>query len=187
MSTSPDEPQSAPAKPAQRPTRTTQERRAPSPLRGLVWLSVWIGLIVIIAMFPELVTEYFLHGVELGLEVAEQSLDVGYEMIGLSHAVAPIATAYTGLVIALALLYFLVRKSMIWYRKTQETVSDYKALYASLCKKWWASLRQRVLDWWETLDWMHRIAVIVFLVLIGIPLALLLSFVLGSAVTVLLF
>ncbi|QSA96287.1 hypothetical protein [Methylococcus sp. EFPC2] len=183
MSTSPDRLQSERTK---HPIKTdTGPRRKPTALRGLIWISLWLGLIAAIASYPELITNYLLHGIEITLEVAEQSLDVGYEMIGLSHAVAPIATAYTGLVIGLALLYFLIRKAMIWYRAASQAITDYKALYTELTRNWWTKLKQKALAWWDTLDWMHRIAVIVFLVLVGIPLALLLSFVLGGAVTAL--
>jgi len=185
MSTTPDEPRfERVARPAPPRQTNAEALRALSPVRGLVWLVVVVGLIVGIAWNAEVVWDVISEVVPLGLEVIEEALDTFFEFLGLG-SMAQIATAYTGVVLGLGVLYFLFRKSLVWTRKAKQNIGDYKNLYADLGKTWWERQRQKTLEWWSNLDWMNRIAVIVGLILIGIPLALLLSFLLGSAVTML--
>lgn len=156
-----------------------------SPVRGLIWITAIIALIVLGVMYWEIVWGVISEFVPLALEFAEKALDGFFELIGLG-SIAQMATAYTGVVLALVLFYVLLRKSITVSRRTRHTVTAYKSAYKELGNQWYATKREQALQWWQTLDWMQRVAAIGALVLIGIPLALLLSFVLGSLVTMLL-
>lgn len=186
MSTSPDKPEFERIK---RPARPDSPKISGSgtlsPVRGLLWASGIVALLIMLVWNADAVWDLIAEFVPLGLEVIEEALDTLFEAVGLTPPIAQMATAYTGVVLGLGVLYLLVRKSIVWSRNIKATVSGYKRLYVDLGKAWWVGLRQRALNWWAGLDWMNRIAVIVFLVLIGIPLAFLLSYVLGSAVTML--
>ncbi len=183
MSTSPDQPRN------ERFYRRQDSDPGPppqvSPIRGLIWLTLFIAAVVLGVMYWEILWDLISEFVPLTLEFVEESLDTLFELVGLSPPIAQMATAYTGVVIALALFYILLRKSITISKKTRQTVTAYKSVYKDLSNQWYARKRAQALEWWETLDWMQRIAAIGALVLIGIPLALLLSFILGSLVTML--
>lgn len=182
MSTSPDQPRN------ERYLRRGERDPGPppvSPIRGLIWITLIISALVLGVMYWEILWDLISEFVPLTLEFVEESLDTVYELVGLSPPIAQMATAYTGVVLALVLFYILLRKSITITKKTRQTVTAYKSVYKDLSNQWYARKRAQAMEWWDTLDWMQRIAAIGALVLIGIPLALLLSFVLGSLVTML--
>jgi hypothetical protein len=156
------------------------------PLKGLLWSGAVIAVFVLLGIYWELAWEILAEFVPLALESAEQALDTVFEAVGLSPAIAQMATAYTGFVVLLVTLYFLLRKSISVSRRTRETIALYKATYSTVGRRWWEGTRAAVLGWWRDLDWLHKIATVAALVLIGIPVALFLSFVLGSIVAALL-
>lgn len=139
--------------------------------------------LVLAIMNWEVVWEVFSEGIMLALEAGEEALDTAFEAIGLNPALSQMATAYTGFVLALVLLYFLIRKTMRFAQSLQKNIALYREAYGVAYSRWHEQKREMILQWWETLDWMQRIAVVTGLFLVGIPLALLASFVLGELVT----
>jgi hypothetical protein len=131
----------------------------------------------------ELVWEMLSEAVLLSLEAGEEALDTVYEAAGLNPALSQIATAYTGFVLGLVLLYFIVRKTIRLAQALQKSMVFYRDIYGTNYKKWRQQKREELLIWWGSLDWMQKTAALTALLLIGIPLALLASFILGELVT----
>lgn len=142
-----------------------------------------IAAIAVSFLYWELIWELLAEGVILALEAGEEALDTVYEAVGLNPALSQIATAYTGFVLALVLIYFIVRKTIQLARILQKKIAYYREAYAMVYKKWQHNKQERILIWWESLDWMQKTAAITALLLIGIPLAMLASFLLGELVT----
>jgi len=183
MSTSPDAPKGANfvAQPAAR------SLWASSPvlilLKGLLWIALAIGAIVVLAMNYEIVWEVLAEAVPLVLEVIEETLDTFFEsVVKLTPVFAQMATAYTGFVAFLVALYFLSRKAIALYKKAQVKKSEISAVYSSAWQQFWSDVKTAYFNWWNSLDFTNKIVAIVAFVLLGIPLALLLSLVLGSLV-----
>jgi len=182
MSTSPDQPRHENLARRQESGPPDLDGPRVSPVRGLIWLTLIIAIIVLAVMYWEVVWDVLSEFVPLSLEFIEQTLDTLFELVGLSPAVASIATAYTGVVLGLVVFYVLLRKSITVTKKTRQTVSVYKTVYKDLSNQWYARKRAQALEWWESLDWLQKVAAVCALVLIVIPLALLLSFILGTLV-----
>jgi len=142
-----------------------------------------IAAIALSLLYWELVWETLSEGVILALEAGEEALDTVYEAAGLNPALSQIATAYTGFVLALVLLYFIVRKTIRLTQALRKSSALYRDAYGTIYKKWRDKKREALLSWWESLDWMQKTAAVTALLLIGIPLALLASFILGELVT----
>lgn len=159
-------------------------------LKGILLLALAIGILIALAMNYELVWDVWvgmiIPGLESLLELAERLLDSFYLMVGVGAAFAPMATAYSGFVIFLALFYLVARKAVKFYQKIQIKKQAVTQTYADAWEAWYGSVRatakDRFLAWWEGLDFTDKIVAAVFMVLIGIPIALLLSFILGSLV-----
>ena len=186
MSTSPDQPRNESFLRRRESSPPPPDAPQVSPVRGIIWITLIIACIALGVMYWEILWDFVSEVVPLTLEFIEETLDSLFELIGLTPGIAQMATAYTGVVLALVVFYILLRKSITVTQKTRQTVSAYKTVYKDLGNRWYARKRAKALEWWENLDWLHRIATVCALVLIGIPLALLLSFVLGSLVTMLL-
>ncbi|QFY44409.1 hypothetical protein F6R98_18690 [Candidatus Methylospira mobilis] len=142
-----------------------------------------ISAIAVSFLYWELIWELLSEGVILALEAGEEALDTVYEAIGLNPALSQIATAYTGFVLGLVLVYFIVRKTVQLAKILQKKIALYRDAYGTVYKQWQHNKQERILAWWESLDWMQKTAAISALLLIGIPLAMLASFLLGELVT----
>jgi hypothetical protein len=152
------------------------------PIKGLVLGSASLAGIILLVVYWEVVWEILREVVPLALETGEEALDSIFELLGLSPTIAQMATAYTGFVLVLVSLYFVLRKSITVSRKAKERASAYREAYASVGKQWWEAQRGSISAWWGELDWFQKFAAGGALLLIGIPLALLVSFILGSIV-----
>lgn len=152
-------------------------------LKGLVWLGVIAGAIAGIAMNYEIIWDLLVETLPVALEVAEETLDTFFEkVVGLNPGFAQIATAYTGVVILLAVFYLLSRKCITYYKKLQVKKAQLTVIYSNAWRQWFGGLRGSVLNWWDSLDTVNKVVAVVFGVLLGIPIALLISYALGSLV-----
>jgi hypothetical protein len=159
-------------------------------LKGIFWFALLVGLLVAVGMNYEIVWDVLVGtifpGLETILEFAEEGLDTFFVLVGMSSAFAPMATAYTGFVLLLAVVYLLSRKAIKVYQKTKAKKEEISQMYISAWNVWYgtitATARDRFTKWWNSLDLMNKVIALIFIVLIGIPLALLLSFILGSLV-----
>jgi hypothetical protein len=156
-------------------------------LKGLFWLALIAGAIVAAAMNYEILWDALAELVPTLLEVAEEALDTFFEKaVRLNPALAQMATAYTGFVLALIVLYLLVRKFIALYRRTGAAVDQLSGVYGNAWHDWTDERKMAVLLWWDALDTTNKVVAVVAMILIGIPLALLLSYLLGTAVATLL-
>jgi hypothetical protein len=181
MSTSPDAPKGENTLPSLRSLWSSHP--ALILLKGLLWIALAIAAVTLLAMNYEIVWEALAEVVPLALEVAEKTLDTFFEaVVRLNPGLASIATAYTGFVLFLVVLYLLSRKAITAYKKAQarkgELLTVYRDAWSQICD----SAKVAYLRWWNGLSFADKIVAGVAFVLIGIPLALLLSFVLGSLV-----
>jgi hypothetical protein len=92
------------------------------------------------------------------------------------------ATAYTGFVLALIALYLLARKAMNIHRKTQAAMEEWGEVYGSAWRQWAEARKMDALNWWESLDLTNKVVAVVAFILIGIPVALMVSYLLGTLV-----
>lgn len=186
MSTSPDEPRKGNLFSQTDTDSISPELRKLVPFKGLLWAILAIAGVIFLGMYWEIVWDVLSEFVPLALESVEEALDMVFEAIGLSPSIAQMATAYTGFVAALVALYFVTRKSITLSRRTREQIATYRDVYSTVGKQWWEIKRQTLLTWWDSLDWLQKIATAGAVILIGVPLALLLSVILGSLVAMLL-
>ncbi|MDD5036331.1 MAG: hypothetical protein PHE55_16415 [Methylococcaceae bacterium] len=186
MSTSSDTPKGD--KPLRQPSAASQPKRADAKpgltlLRGIAWIAATSAVIITLVMNYDVIWNMLADGVPLVLEVAEESLDTFFEkIVGLNPGFAQMATAYTGFVLVLVALYLLVRKIMSLYKKAETKADALKMTYANAWKLWYEEQKTNLLHWWNTLDLLNKIIATIAFILIGIPLALLVSVVLGSLV-----
>lgn len=158
-------------------------------LKGLFWLALIVGLLVVLVMNYEIVWDVLVNTIWPGLvavfDFLEGALDGFFVLVGLG-AFAPMATAYTGFVLALGLLYLLTRKGIKVYQKIQTKKQNISQTYASAWDEWYGTLRATVQKkftaWWNGLDAYNKVVAVVFMVLIGIPVMLMLSLILGNLV-----
>ncbi|MFZ4703786.1 MAG: hypothetical protein ACOYMG_27395 [Candidatus Methylumidiphilus sp.] len=166
-------------------------------LRGLFWIALIIGVLVLLVMNYEIVWSVLIETVFPALqtvfEVAEAGLDSFFLLVGVGASFAPIATVYTGVVLALGILYFVARKAITTYQKIQSKKREVSQTYANAWNEWYGSLQEktnhlkstafdRLLAWWQSLDVYNKVFAVIFLVLIGIPVFLLISLILGNLV-----
>lgn len=159
-------------------------------LKGIFWLALIIGALVALGMNYDIAWDIFvgsiIPGLETVLEVGEEALDSFYVLVGVSGAFAPMATAYTGFVLFLGLLYLVSRKAVKIYTQYQTKKQQVIDVYANAWAAWYGSVTEmaktKFITWWNALSLTDKIVAGTFIVLIGIPIALLLSFVLGSLV-----
>ena len=164
---------------------TFAEARQIAPLTPLVIVLCLVAALIAAAFYWDVVWDMVASVVPLALEVAEESLETLFEMIGLG-SIAPIATAYTGFVLILVIFYILLRKGITWNRSLKRSSAIYRGVYGALYQQWVDNKRQVTQGWWESLDWMQKIAAVTAFLLIGIPLALAISVALGNLVAMLL-
>jgi hypothetical protein len=159
------------------------------PASGAALLWRLLGALLVITALAlsllhwELVWETLSEVLLLTLEAGEEALDTLFEAAGLNPAVSQMATAYTGFVLALVAVYFIVRKTIRLTHALRENIALYREAYGTIYKKWRVKKQAELLSWWESLDWMQKAAAATAFLLIGIPLALLASFILGELVT----
>jgi hypothetical protein len=193
MSTSPNT-QKGNNIPNQVPNALRSVKRSGNPglilLKGILWLSLLIGVLVALAMNYEIVWDVLvgtvIPGLETLFEAAEAALDSFFLLVGMSAAFAPMATAYTGFVLVLAVVYLLARRVMKVYQKIQYKKQEVSQTYASAWNEWYGTIsakaKQRWTIWWNSLDFYNKVFAVIFMALIGIPIMLLLSFILGNLV-----
>jgi divalent metal cation (Fe/Co/Zn/Cd) transporter len=183
MSTSPDTPKGAhfPVQAAARILRS--DNPVLILLRGLLWVALIVTGITLLVMNYDIVWQFLAEVVPLLLEVAEEALDTFFEsVVRLNPVFAQMATAYTGFVVLLVALYFLSRKGITVYQHAKIKKSQITEVYANAWTQICDSARTSFQTWWDSLDSLNKVVAMVAFVLLGIPLALLLSFVLGSLV-----
>jgi hypothetical protein len=159
-------------------------------LKGLFLLALVVGVLVALVMNYEIVWDVWIGtlfpALESIFELGERLLDSFFLLVGVGASFAPMATAYTGFVICLALFYLVARKAAKVYARAQAKKQEIVQVYADAWDTWYGSLRStakdRFLAWWEGLDFTDKVVAAIFMVLIGSPVALLLSFILGSLV-----
>jgi len=186
MSTSPDRPQ---RENTAVPTAKAENWKQPALtlLKGILWVALVVAAATVLAMNYEIVWEVLAEFVPVVFEVLEESLDTFYEkVVRLSPMFAQMATAYTGFVALLVVLYLVIRKGIKAYRKAQVKKAELTEVYVNAWEQWYGSIQAAALNWWNGLDFPSKIVAVVAFVLLGIPIALLLSFVLGSLVAELL-
>ncbi len=191
--------------------RTTSSNQAPNALRsvkrknqpgfillkGILWLALIIGALVALGMNYEIVWEVFVGSVLPGLqtvfEMAEGALDSFYLLVGVGASFAPMATAYTGFVLVLGVLYFTARKVIKVYQKFQVKKQEVSQTYASAWDEWSGGVIAKTnaikeksvikwTAWWNSLDFYNKVFAAIFIVLIGIPVLLIISLILGNLV-----
>lgn len=166
----------------ERPLPRWQERRL-SPLHGFIFLVTLIGFATAAAFNYEAAWGLLSHVVILILEIAEQVMDTLLELVGMAPGPAQMVTAYIGVVVGLALLYFGVRRLLYWYYWTLETIEDYQDMYTYYFGVWSTSARTKTVEWWQQLDFLGKVAAVVFGLLLVVPMFLGLSVGLGMLVS----
>ena len=159
-------------------------------LKGLLWLALIVGVLVAIGMNYAIVWNGLVNTVIPGLETLfefiEQTLDSFFLLVGVSAAFAPMATAYTGFVLVLGVIYLISLKGRKAYRNFQSKKLHVSHTYASAWEEWSGTIKAATLKkwnaWWSSLDFYNKVVAVIFMVLIGIPVMLLLSFILGNLV-----
>lgn len=146
-------------------------------IAGLIAIGIAAG------MNYEIIWDLLAEFVPLIFEVIEDALDTFFEVVvRLSPAFAQMATAYFGFVIALILLYFLGRKAVKWWRRIDDAYTGWKRTYFGAWSDWSLVQKTRFMAWWDTLDWGNKVMTVLVGVLLGIPLALVMSIALGTLV-----
>jgi hypothetical protein len=146
-----------------------------------------IAGIVALGMNFEIVWDILAEFVPLAFEIIEEALDTFFEtVVRLNPAFAQMATAYFGFVTAIILLYFVVRRGMVWWARWSDAYTSWKDGYVGAWRDWTTVQTVTFLKWWNTLDMGNKFITIVIGTLLGIPILLLLSYALGSLVAVLL-
>ncbi|MCX7110410.1 MAG: hypothetical protein NTX45_09830 [Proteobacteria bacterium] len=185
----------------QPPNALRSGRRSSKPgwilLKGILWLALSVGVLVGLVMYYDIVWDVLVGTVfpalETLFEVAEGALDSFFLLIGMSAAFAPMATAYFGFVLILAVVYLLSRKGIKTYKKVQAKKQEVSQTYASAWNEWYGTLNdkakimkdnamERGSVWWGSLDLYNKVVAVIFMVLIGIPVLLVLSLILGNLV-----
>ena len=159
-------------------------------LKGFLWLALIVGALVALGMNYEIVWNGLVNTVIPGLgtlfEFVEQTLDSFFLLVGVSAAFAPMATAYTGFVLVLAIIYLLSLKGRKAYRNFQSKKLQASHTYASAWNECYGTIKAKAQEkftvWWSSLDFYNKVVAVIFMVLIGIPVMLLLSFILGNLV-----
>lgn len=162
------------------------QRRNLSPMRSLFIIALLAGSIAGMAWYYMEIWDILVEFVPAAVETVQEMLESAFMLVGMPPAIAQIATAYVALVLFLIVLYIVVRKWMSWRRGISECIEDHKQMYADTVRYWSGHVQERFLAWWNTLDWLAKIAAVVGIVLVLIPLFVLLSVGLGMLVTMLL-
>ncbi len=156
-------------------------------LKGMAWLAVISGAIAALVMYYDVVWNLLSEVVPLILEVIEESLDTFFEtVVKLNPGFAQMATAYTGFVLFLIVFYLLSRKAVKLYYKTRAKKDELVEIYTSAWRDWSDRIKEAFWRWWNSLDMVNKAVAVTAFVLLGIPLALLVSVLLGSLVAELL-
>lgn len=158
-----------------------------SPKRGFIYLIVFFLLVVETLFNAHELWGTIGHLIILSLEVAEALMDGALEHMGLSPGVSQLLTAYTGLLLFLLFLYWIYRKARSWQQSTIEFYEDYRDMYICIACTYWTEMRTSTLCWWKGLSWFKKVGAILFSVLVLIPLLIVLSIILGTLVSAVLF
>ena len=204
MSTSPDTQKGNPfAKPPARSAQTTRTTANPGLilLRGLLWLALLAGLVVALAMYYEIVWDVLVTmvfpAIQTVFEVVKDALISLFQVGGVSAAIAPMATAYTGFVLVLGVIYLTARRAIRGYQAIQAKKRQIVQTYVNAWDEWYGNLRaktialtdnatEKFMVWWNSLDFYNKVFAAMFIVLIGIPVMGLIAFILGNLVASLL-
>ncbi|QSA97872.1 hypothetical protein [Methylococcus sp. EFPC2] len=117
-------------------------RNLPAAQRKLTLLALAAGAIW---LFGDDLLHLLLHWLHLALEVIESLLDDFFiEVVGLSHHSGEVATAYTGLSLALYLLYKLLRRVYSWWMKASAALLDYSGLLRQTRQARWVERNWRL-------------------------------------------
>lgn len=171
-----------PSDPAE-PALPRWQRRHLSPTHGLVYLGVFTAVVLGTLLNAHAVWGFVAETVILLLEIAEELMDTFLEVVGMAPGAAQMITAYIGVLVFLALLYFLARRYQGWNRRIRENLRDYRDMYIHLL---WVDGRAQLLAWWKNLDGLAKVAALAFGVLVLVPLLFALSVGLGMLVAALL-
>jgi hypothetical protein len=156
-------------------------------LKGILWAALIVAVLTALAMNYEIIWNLLTNTLPVGWEMAESALDSFFiAVVGMNPAFAQLATAYTGFVLFLAALYLVGRKVYDGYKKAQLKKNEISAIYADAWSQCYGMAQTTFLGWWNSLDYVNKIVAGTFIVLIGIPVALILSVILGSLVASLL-
>ncbi len=200
MSTSPDtQKRTTSSNQVPNALRSVKRRNKPGLvlLKGILWLALIIGALVALGMNYEIVWDVFvgsvLPGLQTAFEMAEGALDSFFLLVGVGASFAPMATAYTGFVLVLGVLYFTARKIIKAYQKIQVKKQEVSQTYASAWNEWSGgviantnAIKEKSVTqwtaWWNSLDFYNKVFATIFIVLIGIPVLLVISLILGNVV-----
>jgi len=180
MSTSPDQPRNAIVD--RNPLPDARKAMAVIIKKTSLILAL-IVIVVVAGMNIEVIWELLAEFVPLGFEVIEETLDTFFEVVvRLNPAFAQMATAYFGFVTAVVLLYFVVRKGLVWWRRWTDAYGNWTQSYVGAWEDWTLVQKVSFFKWWATQDMGTRFITVVVGVLLGIPIMLLMSYALGSLV-----
>jgi hypothetical protein len=102
------------------------------------WLKIWPGVLAMAFFsFGDTLLHGIAHTLHLSLEILEAILDqIFVQVFDLSHHHAAMATAYSGLVLALFAGYFILRK-----------VYELLSLAGRKIRAWWRAMARRISCW----------------------------------------
>lgn len=161
------------------------KRRGLSPVRGLLFIAAFLAILVAGILNYEVVWEVLAEFIPWAFYLGADIVVGAFELVGMAPGPAGMAAVYLGIVAFLVLLYFLLRKAMIWKRLVREALYDYRAMYTYLLGSWSAGARTGLIAWWESLDTLGKVAAAVGAVVLLIPLLIGLSVGLGMLVALL--
>jgi hypothetical protein len=134
-------------------------------------LGGFAAAITVVTSFYDVLGHLLFEAAHLGMEIAEELMDTGFELLGMAPGTAQMTTAYVGLMLLLMLSYMALRKILVWSRRCKETIQDYRDLYIHILRTWSKEFRSGLIHRWESLDWLGKIAAVLGTVLILVPLA----------------
>lgn len=186
MSTSTREPRWAGSEASSRASLPRWQRRRLSPVRGLAFIAAFLAILIAAVLNYDVVWDLLVQFVPWLADQVAGAVVGFFELFGMAPGVAGWAGIYLGVVVLLGLLYWLIRKAMVWKRFIGDTLYDYRSMYAYLYAAWTADARAGLTAWWGHLDGLGKAAAVVGAILILIPLLLGLSVGLGMLVAIVL-
>lgn len=121
------------------------------------------------------------------LELIEQGVERFFtKTIGLDTFRAQMASAYTYFVVSALLGFWLIRRLLVMLRHARTTGYLWWCAFSASTHQVWRERMESFLGWWQLQDWLNKTAVVVGFVVTAIPMMVVLSLVLGSAIAELL-
>lgn len=186
MSTSTQGPRVGGSDASSRASQPRWQRRRLSPVKGLIFIAAAMITLVAIILNYDAVWDVLVQFAPWFFELVTDFIVGAFELVGMAPGAAGWAAIYLGAVVALALLYVLIRKAMAWNRFIRDTWYDYRAMYAHLFSTWSTGAHAGIIAWWGGLDGLGRAFAVAGGILVLIPLLLALSVGLGMLVAVIL-